>query len=189
MNQWRIGEFSKLTGVSVRTLHHYDQIGLLKASKNQMNGFRLYEERDLQVLLKILSLKFLGFDLLVIKGLLDKTIPIKERFLEQKKILDKKINILSKASKILSELTETSESLPSDLILKLIELYRVSHYLEKMCTRKVLPELTKKAKEYSQKISHILQQIDNLSNEEILVACSVILAEVYELIPNAMQHG
>ncbi len=67
MEKWQISEFSKLTGVSVRTLHHYDRIRLLKSSERQSNGFRLYGGKNLEILLQILSLKFLGFELLTIK--------------------------------------------------------------------------------------------------------------------------
>jgi len=48
MTNWYIKEFSKLAGVTVRTLHHYDQIGLLKASNRRANGYRLYSPEDLQ---------------------------------------------------------------------------------------------------------------------------------------------
>ena len=60
MIKWLIGEFSKLTGVSVRTLHHYDKIGLLKPSEKTPNGFRIYAEKDYNSLQEILVLKFLG---------------------------------------------------------------------------------------------------------------------------------
>lgn len=47
MAQWYVKELSKLTGVSVQTLHHYDKINLLAPSVRHANGYRLYSERDL----------------------------------------------------------------------------------------------------------------------------------------------
>ena len=47
MTQWYVNELSKLTKVTVRTLHHYDKIGLLKPSLRRSNGYRLYSEADL----------------------------------------------------------------------------------------------------------------------------------------------
>ncbi|MGN1415944.1 MAG: MerR family transcriptional regulator, partial [Oscillospiraceae bacterium] len=44
-----INEMAKLTGVSVRTLHYYDQIGLLKPSDvDRWNGYRFYDEKSLE---------------------------------------------------------------------------------------------------------------------------------------------
>ena len=47
MKQWYAKELSQLTQVSVRALHHYDKIGLLKPSMRLPNGYRLYSEKDL----------------------------------------------------------------------------------------------------------------------------------------------
>jgi MerR family transcriptional regulator, thiopeptide resistance regulator len=67
---YRVGEFAALTGVSVRTLHHYDQIGLLAPSAHSASGYRLYSERDLLCLQQILTLRYLGFPLREIRQLL-----------------------------------------------------------------------------------------------------------------------
>src|SRR5262245_60095624 len=61
---------SKIAGVSVRTLHHYDEIGLLKPSSHSAAGYRLYVEKDLERLQQVLFFKELGFDLKEIKRIL-----------------------------------------------------------------------------------------------------------------------
>ena len=66
-----VKEVSKLTGVSVRTLHHYDKIGLLMPAKVTEAGYRLYDDRALQRLHSILLLKELQFSLKDIKEILD----------------------------------------------------------------------------------------------------------------------
>lgn len=60
---WKIGDMARLTGLSVRTLHHYDRIGLLHASARTASGHRLYAEADLERLQRIVSLRELGFSL------------------------------------------------------------------------------------------------------------------------------
>ncbi len=70
---YRVQEFAKLTGVTVRTLHHYDQLGLLTPSGRTDAGYRLYGSRDLGRLQQITTLKFLGFPLKQIKELLDQS--------------------------------------------------------------------------------------------------------------------
>jgi DNA-binding transcriptional MerR regulator len=60
---WKVGELAKRTGVSVRALHHYDEIGLLSPSQRSESGYRLYAEADVARLQQIRSLRALGFSL------------------------------------------------------------------------------------------------------------------------------
>jgi DNA-binding transcriptional MerR regulator len=69
MSHYRIGEFAKLAGVTVRALHHYDRIGLLKPQRGS-SGFRLYRHEDMERLEQIAALKFLGIPLKEIRVLL-----------------------------------------------------------------------------------------------------------------------
>lgn len=67
---WKVGELAKLTGLTVRTLRYYNQIGLFEPSGNTESGHRLYNEFDLSRLQQILSLKELGLSLDEIKSVL-----------------------------------------------------------------------------------------------------------------------
>ena len=66
-----VKQVSELTGVSVRTLHHYDEIGLLKPAKVTEAGYRLYDDASLQRLHAIMLLKELQFPLKEIRKILD----------------------------------------------------------------------------------------------------------------------
>jgi len=69
---WKVGELARRTGLSVRTLHHYEEIGLLVPSERAgTRGDRLYGERDALRLQQIASLRSLGFSLGEIRGCLD----------------------------------------------------------------------------------------------------------------------
>ena len=57
---WTVGEASRLAKVSVRTLHHYDEIGLLEPSDRSDAGYRLYTVSDLERLQQILLFRELG---------------------------------------------------------------------------------------------------------------------------------
>ena len=63
-------EFAALSGVTVRALHHYDRLRLLKPSSYTQAGYRLYSERDFARLEQIVALKFIGFPLREIKKIL-----------------------------------------------------------------------------------------------------------------------
>ena len=72
MNErYRIGAFARLTGITVRTLHHYDRIGLLRPDGRSDARYRLYGERELMRLQQIVTLKAFGFDLATIGRMLD----------------------------------------------------------------------------------------------------------------------
>ncbi|MGX7045710.1 MerR family transcriptional regulator [Pseudolactococcus plantarum] len=65
-----IKDTSKLTGVSIRTLHHYDNIGLVKPFK-AANGYRYYQLEDIEKIQIIRYYKYLGFSLTKIKQILE----------------------------------------------------------------------------------------------------------------------
>src|SRR6516164_7083154 len=68
----KVGELAKRTGLTVRTLHHYDAIGLLKPSLHTEAGYRLYTAGDIARLQQVLSLRQLGFSLDEVRDCLDR---------------------------------------------------------------------------------------------------------------------
>lgn len=68
----RVKEVAELAGISVRTLHHYDEIGLLKPEETTEAGYRIYTEANLDTLQQILFFKELGFPLKKIKEMMGK---------------------------------------------------------------------------------------------------------------------
>ncbi len=78
-----VNEVSKLTGVSARTLHHYDEIGLLKPTSVTEAGYRLYDDTALERLQHILLFRELEFPLKDIKKILDSPDFDRNKALEQ----------------------------------------------------------------------------------------------------------
>jgi MerR family transcriptional regulator, thiopeptide resistance regulator len=73
VNEYTVGAVAELAGVSVRTLHHYDEIGLLEPSDRNAAGYRLYSPADLTRLQRILFYRELDFDLATIATMLTDT--------------------------------------------------------------------------------------------------------------------
>ena len=71
MRTFRIQEFAKLAGVTVRALHHYDRLKLLSPVHRSERGYRLYCRANLGRLERILVLRYLGLSLREIATLLD----------------------------------------------------------------------------------------------------------------------
>src|ERR687887_2849616 len=67
----RIGELARVAGVTVRTLHHYDELGLLRPSERTSGGHRLYTADDVQRLYRLLALRGLGLPLDEVGALLE----------------------------------------------------------------------------------------------------------------------
>jgi cob(I)alamin adenosyltransferase len=68
---WTVGELAKAAGVTVRTLHHYDDLGLLRPTERSEAGYRIYDEQGVDRLYRILVLRDLGFPLSEVASLLD----------------------------------------------------------------------------------------------------------------------
>ena len=103
-----IKEFAKLCGISVRTLHYYDEIGLLKpAFVDEQNGYRFYDEKSLERIQEILFYRELDFSLKSISEILSSPDYDKQKALEEqrkllilkKQRLERIINALDDAEK------------------------------------------------------------------------------------------
>lgn len=70
---WKVGALARRTGLTVRTLHHYDAIGLLAPSLRTPSGHRLYTGADVERLQQIQSLRVMGFSLDEVRRVLDPT--------------------------------------------------------------------------------------------------------------------
>lgn len=68
---YKVKEVADMVGISVRTLHHYDQIGLLKPASISAVGYRLYTDQDLERLQQILFFRELDFSLQEIRDIVD----------------------------------------------------------------------------------------------------------------------
>jgi DNA-binding transcriptional MerR regulator len=66
--RWKVGELADATGLTVRTLHHFDEIGLLRPSERSPAGHRLYTAGDVRRLYHVLALRQLGIPLAEIGG-------------------------------------------------------------------------------------------------------------------------
>ncbi|MGZ8843936.1 MAG: MerR family transcriptional regulator [Pyrinomonadaceae bacterium] len=84
-------EFAALSGVTVRALHHYDRLRLLKPSRYTKAGYRLYSERDFARLEQIVALKFIGFPLREIKKILNReTLDLAATLRQQREAIEEK---------------------------------------------------------------------------------------------------
>jgi DNA-binding transcriptional MerR regulator len=100
----KVKEVADLVGISVRTLHYYDEIGLLTPEETTESGYRLYSDENLETLQQILFFKELGFPLKKIKEIINRPsfdrhealVLQRKMLLEKRKRLDKMIATIEK---------------------------------------------------------------------------------------------
>ena len=128
-----VHEVSKLAGISVRTLHHYDAIGLLSPTKITEVGYRLYDNDALERLQCILIFKELEFPLKDIKQILDSP------NFERNKALEQQIKLLTMKKEHLENLIDLARGIQAIGVKKLMD-------FEAFDTKKI-DEYAKQAKE------------------------------------------
>jgi len=132
---YQIHEFAELAGVTVKALHHYDRLGLLKPSRTNA-GYRRYSERDLERLEQIIALKFLGFPLKQIRAALERSTPtLGEDLRRQRRALEEKQMLLGRAIRAIGaaeESLKTGAATDPALLKKVIEVIAMQDGIELM---------------------------------------------------------
>lgn len=100
---YRVHEFAELAGVTVRALHHYDRLGLLRPARRADSGYRLYTDRDLSRLEQISVLKYLGLPLKQIRALLAEETALPETLRTQQRALIEKRRQLDRAIEAIAQ--------------------------------------------------------------------------------------
>jgi len=146
---FKIGEFSKLSHVTVKTIRYYDQIGLLEPARVDPNtGYRYYSARQLPRLNRILALKGLGLSLEQIRELLDEELPpdqirgmLRLKELEIRDHIQKEQNRLNRVEQVLRQI-EKEEQMPAQQVsVKSVPALRVCSLRDTIPTYSAVGEL------------------------------------------------
>lgn len=152
---YRAHQFAEFAGVTVRTLHHYDRLGLLKPQQRSSNGYRLYADTDLARQEQIAVLKFLGLslgeirDLLKDESSLDETLRRQQQVLIEKRgQLDRAIDAVERARKSLESSREPDWEFFKQ-ILREIKMQNDTEWMKKYYSEEALGKLEKRKKLWS----------------------------------------
>ena len=130
----RIGDFSKLSRVSIKTLRYYDEMGLLKPVEvDRFSGYRYYEFDQLPRLYRILALKDLGFSLEEIGRLLESGLSVEQmrgmlklRQAEIRQQVEEEAARLERVERWLREIEQEDSMSKYDVVIKKIEAVKVA---------------------------------------------------------------
>jgi DNA-binding transcriptional MerR regulator len=176
----KVGEVAKKTGMSVRALHHYDEIGLLSPSHRSEAGYRLYTLQDLLQLQKIKSLSQLGFTLEAIKNILKNAeTPLLSVLQQHIQILSDKIEQQQVLIRRLQKLANTLEQNQEPSITLIYETLKETIMFEKYYTEDQLNTLSERKKQFSandfkqveQEWQDIFNQFTKLFQEKKPASC------------------
>ena len=132
---FKIGDFSKLSQVSVKTLRYYDEIGLLRPSEiDRFTGYRYYAASQLSRLNRILLLKGLGLSLDQIGRLLESDLPpdqlrgmLKLRRAEIERSIEEEEARLARVAALLTQIEQESISMSNyDVVIKKVPPVRIA---------------------------------------------------------------
>jgi DNA-binding transcriptional MerR regulator len=119
---YTVAKLAKISGVSVRTLHWYDQVGLLKPAYHGANGYRFYEEEQMLMLQQILFFRELGFELGQIEKILKRGDFDKMKALSShRQVLQKNVE---RTKKLIKTIDRTIEHLKGTKKMKDQEIYQ-----------------------------------------------------------------
>ena len=131
---YKIQEFARLAGVTVKALHHYDRLELLQPGRTEA-GYRVYCDRDLETLEQIVALKFLGIPLKQIGVILKRAAQLPDALRLQRRALEDKHALLGRAIRAIQAAEESLESgKPADaaILRKIIEAIDMQSDIEVM---------------------------------------------------------
>jgi DNA-binding transcriptional MerR regulator len=149
---WKVGDLAERTGLSVRTLHHYDEIGLLSPLRRTGSGHRLYSAEDVLRLQRIRSLRALGFGLEEIRECLEKpglsvrgVIELHVLGLEEQIRLRQEL--LRRLEAVAARLRSAEEVSAEELVRTAMEVIEMSERFEKYYTPEQLEALQRRREE------------------------------------------
>ncbi len=159
---YTVTKLAKISGVSVRTLHWYDEVGLLKPAYHGANGYRYYEEEQLLILQQILFFRELGFELKQIQKILQRTDFDKIVALSShRQILQKN---LARTRKLIKTIDETMEHLKGTKKMKEQKMYEgFSKEMQADYEKQLIKRFGDKAKE---SIAESHQNVKNWSKAD-----------------------
>ncbi|WP_243106994.1 MerR family transcriptional regulator [Actinomyces lilanjuaniae] len=110
-----VGEVAALLGVSVRTLHHWDDVGVVRPSRRSQVGYRLYSSGDCQRLEQVLAYREAGVPLALIGRLLDAPhMEVLTHLVRQRELLEERVCQLTRALGVIDSMVERTEAMKKE---------------------------------------------------------------------------
>lgn len=156
---WKVGELADGTGLSVRALRYYEEIGLLSPSRRTGSGHRLYSSEDVLRLQRIVSLKHLGFALEEIRTCLDGPSFPARRVIELhaarlREGIELQRRLLARLEALASRLGSAERASAEEFVRTAMEVMEMSERIERYYTPEQLEQLEERRRELGEERIH-----------------------------------
>lgn len=152
---WKVGELAAEAGLTVRTLHHYDRIGLVRPAQRTGSGHRLYTAADVERLYQVLALRQLGLGLDRIADLLAGDVELTQVLSAHRDFLAAQLAAARELHAVVAALAATAESAPEVSTDRFLELIRgtvmVDDTFKKYFTEEQLTQLAQRRQELGER--------------------------------------
>jgi len=151
---WRVGELADATGLSVRTLHHYDEIGLLQPGERTSSGHRQYDAADVRRLHRIVALRGFGLSLAEVGQVLDGELSDPRRLIRtQLDLVEEQIATASRVRTKLLGVLDGLDRAHEPSAQTLIELIEVTTAMNRTLTREEYEEMADRRRRLTESLT------------------------------------
>ncbi|MEV6560494.1 MerR family transcriptional regulator [Nocardia sp. NPDC051756] len=185
---WKVGELAAEAGLTVRTLHHYDRIGLVHPAERSSTGHRLYTAGDVERLYQVLALRHLGLGLDQIMDLLAGTVAMPKVLSAHRDFLAAQLAATQELHALVAALAATAENSPDASAERFLELIRrtvmVDDTFKQYFTEGQLTQLAQRREELGEQR---IRQVEAAWGELIPKVDAAIAAGMDPTTPEAQQ--
>lgn len=159
---YKVGQLASATGLTVRTLHHYDHVGLVCPSGRTVSGHRLYDESDVQRLYQVLALRQLGLSLEDIGGALEGTTSMEPLLTRHRGHLDQQLvavrTLRAQLTTMLTSLQNADSAGVADFVELIRKVITVDETVERYFSEEQLAELAERREQVGEQAIADVQQ-------------------------------
>ncbi|MCP2163684.1 DNA-binding transcriptional regulator, MerR family [Goodfellowiella coeruleoviolacea] len=159
---YKVGQLAEAAGLTVRTLHHYDRVGLVCPSARTHSGHRLYGEADVRRLYQVLALRQLGLPLEAIAEVLNGEVPLEPLLTRHRDHVDEQVAAMrvlrAQLSTVLASLRTTNHADITDFLALIQKVTTVDETVRKYFSQAQLAELAERREQQGEDSATRVQQ-------------------------------
>ncbi|HIZ35097.1 MAG TPA: MerR family transcriptional regulator [Candidatus Ruania gallistercoris] len=153
---WKIGDLARATGLTVRTLHHWDDLGLVAPAREAFSGHRYYTGADVERVYQVLALRRLGVALDTIGAVLADAVPLEVVLSRHLAAVQSQLTELTRLrASLQATLTAAEDRTSADLLTLIRKVIVVDKTVEKYFTPDQLAELAQRQESEAEQIAQV----------------------------------
>ncbi|WP_226920747.1 MerR family transcriptional regulator [Georgenia subflava] len=158
-DSWKVGELARATGLTVRTLHHWDKVGLVVPSGRTASGHRLYARADVERIYQVIALRQLGVPLPTIGSLLEGSSLLEDVLEQHRRVIDDQLAALrrlrAELGAMIAAAGSTEHRRSADFLALIRKVIVVDETVKKYFTKQQLADLAERREHEGEQIAAV----------------------------------